>query len=178
MARSKIKLVSAESRPQFEAKLRELLAVPASHETPWDAPTGFMNKRDLIVYVGGMPGASEVEEDVIVSCVKSLDDRGFIQTARLCGADGIVTAVGRCCVDGNIGCFILDDEVPSMETTFTPAEGGALIAVSPEDIDEVADQLDDVDIPYTALGQVGGDRIIASGEPDNMTYIDLPLADL
>lgn len=170
---------SAESRPQFEARLRELLQeAPATTATPWDAPTGFMNKRDLIVYIGGEPGSSDIPDSVITSVVEAVDERGFVQSARLCGSDSVVVAVGRSCVEGSIGCFVLDDEVPSLDTTFTPANGGAIITVAPEHIDELADQLDDIDVPYTALGQVGGNHIIASGEPDNMTYIDLSLNEL
>lgn len=168
--------LSSELRPQFEARLRELLAAaPASSATPWDAPTGFMNKRDLIVYIGGQPGASDIPDTVVASVVEAVDDRGFVQSARLCGSDSVLVAVARSCVEGNIGCFVLDDEVPSMESVFMPANGGAIITVAPEFIDELADQLDDIDVPYTALGQVGGSHIIASGEPDNMTYIDLSL---
>lgn len=173
-----IKLVSAEARPQFEAKLKELVADAYKVETPWNAPTGFMNKRDLIVYVGGEPGSNEVPERVVASVIETVDERGLIQSARPCGKDSVIVAVARCCEEGGIGCFVLDDEVPSFDTTFMSAEGGAIITVCAEDIDELADQLDDVDVPYTALGQVGGDRIIASGEPDNMTYIDLALTDL
>lgn len=174
----KIELVSAESRPQFEAKLKELINSESKVKTPWDAPTGFMNKRDLIVYVGGQPGDSDVPAEVVTSVIEAVDERGLVQSARPCGEDSVLVAVARSCVEGGIGCFILDDEVPSLETTFVGAQGGAIITVAPDYIDEVADQFDDVDVPYTALGQVGGDRIIASGEPDNMTYIDLALADL
>lgn len=178
MADNRFVPVSAESRPQFEARLRELLAQPVSVDTPWDAPTAFMNKRDLIVYVGGQPGDSDVPFDVVVSVIEGADERGYVQSARPCMSDSVVTAVARCAVEGSIGCFILDDEVPSLDTTFVPAEGGAIVTVMPEHIDDFADQLDDVDVPYTALGQVGGSHIIASGEPDNLTYIDLSLNEL
>lgn len=178
MAAKKFGIVSAETRPQFEAKLRELLAEGASTKTPWDAPTEFMNKRDLIVYVGGLPGTSDVPGEVVTSVVAALDERGLVQSARPCASDSVVVAVARCCVDGNIGCFILDDEVPTLESVFKSAPNGAVITVNPEHIEDLADQLDDVEVPYTALGQVGGSHIIASGEPDNMTYIDLSLADL
>lgn len=169
---------SSPSRPQFEERLRELLAQPGSHETPWDAPTAFINKRDIIVYIGGVPGDSDVSDEVVSSVIEAVDERGFVQSARPCGSDSVVVAVARCCVEGSIGCFILDDEVPSFETTFTPANGGAIITVSPEHLNDFADQLDDIEVPYTALGQVGGSHIIASGEPDNVTYVDLPLTDL
>lgn len=178
MSKSQIKIMSAQTRPQFEDRLRELVAVAYKVKTPWDAPTGFMNKRDLIVYVGGLPGESDVPDEVVVSCVEALDERGYVQSARPCGTDSVIVAIARCCEEGGIGCFVLDDEVPSLEDTFVSANGGAIITVSPEHIDDVADQLDDVDVPYTALGQVGGDRIIASGEPDNKTYIDLGLNEL
>lgn len=178
MARKKLSTVSAETRPQFEAKLRELLATPSSHETPWDAPTEFMNKRDMILYVGGLPGTEDIEAEVVTSVIEAVDNRGFVQSARPCGDDSVIVAIARCCIEGNIGCFVLDDEVPSLDGTFVAAKGGAIITVSPEYVGELADQLDDIDVPYTALGQVGGDRIIASGEPDNMTYIDLGLSEL
>lgn len=178
MSRNQVKIESAQARLQFEAKLRELASVAYNIKTPWDAPTGFMNKRDLIVYVGGLPGDSDIPDEVITSCVEALDERGYVQSARLCGPDSVIVAIARSCEEGGIGCFVLDDETPSLENTFVSAQGGAIISVSPEHIDDVADQLDDVDVPYTALGQVGGDRIIASGEPDNLTYIDLALADL
>lgn len=179
MARKQFEVVSAQTRPQFEAKLRELLVSGnAKVATPWDAPTGFVSEHDLIVYIGGQPGASDVPEEVIVSCIETIDERGYVESARPCGAESVLVAVARCCVEGSIGCFVLDDEVPSLETTFASANGGAIISVQAEHIDDVADMLDDVDVPYTALGQVGGDRIIASGEPDNVTYIDLALSDL
>lgn len=176
MAQKKFSIASAETRPQFEAKLCELFEVSnAKVKTPWDAPTGFINKRDLIVYIGGQPGSSDVPGEVVDSCVEALDERGFVESARPCGSDSVLIAVAHCCAEGGIGCFILDDEVPTLENVFVGAQGGVIITVHPEHIDDVADMLDDVDVPYTALGQVGGDRIIASGEPDNVTYIDLSL---
>lgn len=179
MTGKKVEIASAQTRPQFEAKLRELLAQePPVEKTPWDAPTEFMNKRDLIVYVGGQPGMKEIPLPVIISSIEGADERGFVQSARLCGGEAVLVAVARCCIEGAIGCFVLDDEVPSLDGTFVATTNGAIVTVPQEHIDDFADQLDDIDVPYTALGQVGGDRIIASGEPNNVTYIDLGLSEL
>lgn len=178
MADNKFAPVSAATRPQFEQRLREVLAKPVDATALWDIPTKFVDKRDLIVYIGGAPGSDETPFEVVESVVEALVERGLAKSARRCDADGILACVARCCVEGSIGCFVLDDAEPTLDTIFCDTSNGVVVSVSQSAIEPLADQLDDIEVPYTALGQVGADRIIASGEPDNMTYVDLALNEL
>lgn len=178
MADNKYAPVSAATRPQFEERLREVLSHPTETTSHWDVPTKFVTKRDVIVYIGGQPGANDTPFDVVESLVEALVERGLARSARACDKDGVLACVARCCIEGSIGCFVLDDVEPTMDVVFGDATGGAVISVAPNAIEPLADQLDDIDVPYMALGQVGADRIIASGEPDNMTYVDLGLDEL
>ena len=56
--------------------------------------------------------------------------------------------------------------------------GCVLVSLPCDRVEQLADALDDVDVPYAALGQVGGDHIIVAGVPSNETYVDLALSEL
>lgn len=167
---------SADERAQFERRLKDYMRKPESRSDDWGVTRGFVDRHDIIVLVGY---EADDEQAVVDSVLRAGVARGLIRSVRSCGEGGAATCVGRCCKEGGVGCYVLESaETPSLEEAFKPLDGCAIISVSPKHVEALADLFDDVDVPYIALGQVGGDRVIFCGAPDDKTYVDLAVDEL
>lgn len=167
---------STNERVQFEGRLKEALGKPEPQSYDWGVTASFVEPRDIIVLVGY---EAEDEQDVVDSVLRAGIARGLIRSARSCGEDGAAPCVARCCKDGGIGCYVIESsDTPSLDEAFSPLVGCVVISVAPKHVETLADLFDDVDVPYIALGQVGGDRITFCAAPDDKTYVDLALDEL
>ena len=170
-----------EDRPMFETRLREELARPetvAEGNRAWDVPAGFQREHDIIVLVGRVAEGDAASSKVTDSVVDAASSEGLLRSARRCGDDGVATCVARCCKDGGLGCFVMEErESLTLDECFAAVPGRVVVSVAPARAQALADMLDDVEVPYAALGQVGGDRLVLA-DTDDKTLVDLPLSEL
>lgn len=173
----------AAEYPELAARMVKALSQADEAETPWPVSTSFVASHDIVAIIGNLPGSDEdsdeTSSEVIDSVIDAAVSRGLIHSAREVGEDGLAIAVARCCRGGSIGCYIaVDDHEIRPEDAEVALAGCVLVSLPCDRVEQLADALDDVDVPYAALGQVGGDHIIVAGVPSNETYVDLALSEL
>lgn len=173
-------VATSEDRSLFERRLREELAKPEGPAGDWHVPAGFVDRHDIIVLVGNTGDERDdcVPDEVVDSVVRAAAKDGLVKSARRCGEGGVATCVARCCKAGGLGCYVMGErETLSVEGCFEQMPGRVVVSASARRVQALADMLDDVDVPYAALGQVGGSRVTLAGT-DNEPLIDLELAEL
>jgi phosphoribosylformylglycinamidine synthase len=164
------------------------------------ATADFKNEGDVIVLVGETfdeLGASEylkvvcgqvagrapeldlelegAVQDAVCSAVRA----GLVASAHDCSEGGLAVALAECCVSGEIGAnVVLDNEISAVAALFSESASRILVSVHPKMAEELLDLLESFDVPFSVIGQVGGDVLAidtaASGEQTNV--IETPLA--
>lgn len=176
-----------ELSSELVTRVQACLEQPESPRLTWNISTHFIADHDIVALIGFVPddltdsavSEGDASTEVVSSVISALIERGLLHSARDCDASGLATCIARCCVEGSLGCFIaLDDQDINPNNAFAEVPGCVVVSFSADQVEDVADVLDDVDLSYSALGQIGGDRIIVSGMPSNRTYIDFTLSEL
>jgi phosphoribosylformylglycinamidine synthase len=152
---------------------------------------GFKEAGDVIVLVGesadelgaseylkvahgliaGAPPALdlELEGDVQVA-VRTAVRAGLLKSAHDCSEGGIAVALAESCILGNVGAQLeLDDDLPPVASLFAESQSRIVVSCAPADSDALLNILAAHNLPWSVLGEVGGERLSIAGK------IDLPL---
>jgi phosphoribosylformylglycinamidine synthase len=126
--------------------------------------------------LGSPPQLDLALERAVQQAVIGLIQAGLCDTAHDCSEGGLAVALAEMCCAGELGAEL------SLETPLRPdmllfgeAPSRILIAVAPQQLAVVRARLADAGVPYTELGQVGGDALIIR-YPGGA--LQLPMADL
>ena len=77
------------------------------------------------------------------------------------------------CIAGNIGANVaLDDELEATSSLFSETQSRIVVTVANGDVERLLDILSADNVPYSVLGEVGGDRLIIENK------IDLSVAEM
>lgn len=114
-------------------------------------------------------------EKVVQKVVRDGIVAGLVKTAHSCTEGGLACAVAECCLVNEVGCRIgLDDDLEPAVSLFAETPSRILVSVALKDSEAFADMLDDADVPYSALGSTGGNRIVIGDEREHK-LVDLSL---
>ncbi|MCL2818408.1 MAG: phosphoribosylformylglycinamidine synthase subunit PurL [Actinomycetia bacterium] len=114
----------------------------------------------------------ELERDV-QDVVRKLIRKDLIKSAHDCSDGGFAVALAESCIAGDIGAtVVLDDDLAPHASLFSETQSRIIITCDPEDVDHVIDALTHAKVPYSVIGEVGGDRLLID------QAIDLPLAEV
>jgi len=92
--------------------------------------------------------------------VRALIARGLLKSAHDCSDGGVGVALCESAIIGAIGFDIaLDDGLPGAISLFSESQSRFVVSCAEADVDRVIDALEDADLPFSVLGDVGGDRL-------------------
>ncbi len=137
--------------------------------------------------VAGKPAIDlDMEARVQVACLEAME-RGLIRSAHDCSHGGLAVALAECCVmarealpepqetsTAGLGFVAAPWPQPTRVDAllFGEASSRIVLTVRPENTGALEAVLRGVPVPFTPLGVVGGDRLVAG------PWIDIPVADL
>jgi phosphoribosylformylglycinamidine synthase len=151
-------------------------------------PTGFAQEGDAIALIGPFepsPLGSELEKlsgglatelppldlerharalDAIRDAVRS----GLVSSAHDVSEGGLAVALAECCIAGGVGASV---ELPDL---FGEGPGGVVVSGSPDAIERLAESASEHG--FLRLGEVGGDRLVASGPAARLSVPVVELA--
>jgi phosphoribosylformylglycinamidine synthase len=124
--------------------------------------------------VAGRPPALDLAlEADVQAAVREAVRCGLAASAHDCSKGGFAIALAECCVAGGLGAVVeLDDELPPISSLFAESQSRVLLSVETEAVEELLDLLAVHEVPYSVIGEVGGEELIIG------TQIALPLATL
>jgi len=111
----------------------------------------------------------ELECDV-QNVVRRMIRQDLVKSAHDCSEGGIAVALAESAIAGDIGAtVVLDDDLADHASLFSETQSRIVITCAPDDAEKVLEELNHARVPYSVIGEVGGDRLII----DNA--IDLPV---
>jgi len=113
----------------------------------------------------------ELEYDVH-GVVRALIGKGLIKSAHDCSDGGIAVALAESAIAGGLGCtVVLDDGLAPHASLFSETQSRIIVTCDSDSSDDVLVVLQEASVPYSVIGEVGGERMLIDGA------IDLRLAD-
>ena len=92
--------------------------------------------------------------------IRALIARGLLKSAHDCSDGGVGVAACESAIIGAIGFdMALDDGLPGAISLFSESQSRFVVSCAEADVDRVIDALEDADLPFSVLGDVGGDRL-------------------
>ena len=161
------------------------------------ATSGFKDAGDVIVLVGetetelggseylkvthdlvsGRPPALdlELERDVQRAVIAAIGT-GIVKSAHDCSEGGIAVTLAESCMIGDIGAVLaLDDDLHPAASLYSETQSRIVVTVAASDADALTDLLIAREVPYSVLGEVGGDSLVIEEKID-LTVVDLRAA--
>jgi phosphoribosylformylglycinamidine synthase len=127
--------------------------------------------------VSGRPPALDLalERDVQRAVVDAIG-AGLVKSAHDCSEGGIAVTLAESCIIGGIGATLaLDDGLQPAASLFSETQSRIVVTVAPADTDALTDLLLTHDVPYSVLGEVGGDSLVIEDKAD-LTIAELRAA--
>ncbi|MDR2714565.1 MAG: phosphoribosylformylglycinamidine synthase subunit PurL [Coriobacteriales bacterium] len=121
---------------------------------------------------GAVPALDlDLERDV-QDCVCDAVRAGLLSSAHDCSEGGFAVALAESCIAGNLGAEIaLDDDLPPAASLFAETQSRIVVSLAEEKVETFLDLLAERRVPYSVLGEVGGERLIIKDK------LDVPLND-
>jgi phosphoribosylformylglycinamidine synthase len=123
---------------------------------------------------GAVPALDLELEGDVQAAVRQCVQEGLLQSAHDCSEGGIAVALAECCLLGEpVGATLaLDDELPPLASLFSETQSRIVVSVAEANVPAVLDILSRFELPYSVLGETGGERLVVEGK------LDLPLSQL
>lgn len=148
--------------------------------------TGFKDEGDTVILIGetlSEIGGSQylsVIHDVVAGEIPALDleleaavarvvreaiSKKLLQSAHDCSDGGLGVTLAESAIAGNIGATLaLDDDLAAVDSLFSETQSRIVVSATPEKTDELIDLLVAADVPFSVIGEVGGDRFEIEGK--------------
>jgi len=108
----------------------------------------------------------DLEKDVH-KVVRALIRKDLIKSAHDCSDGGLAVALAESAIAGDIGCtVVLDDDLAPHESLFSETQSRIVVSCSPDDAENVLEALHHAKVPYSVIGEVGGERLLIDGAVD------------
>jgi phosphoribosylformylglycinamidine synthase len=160
----------------FQAKgdLVILLGEPALHHATLGGSTYLAVLHSIIA---GRPSSLDLERELALQrlTLGAIGD-GLIRSAHDCSDGGLAVALAECCLWSGLGLqgeFVLaSSPLARVAMLFGEAPSRIIVSVEAGQLQALADMADSVQVPFTLLGRVGGDRLTLG------QALDIPVANL
>ena len=125
------------------------------------------------IAAGEIPALDLELEIAVQDAVRAGIREGIVKSAHDCSEGGIGIALAESCIAGNIGANVaLDDGLEATSSLFSETQSRIVVTVANGDVERLLDILSADNVPYSVLGEVGGDRLIIENK------IDLSVAEM
>jgi len=76
----------------------------------------------------------------------------------------MAVALAECCIAGGLGATVaLDDGLPAVSSLFSETQSRILVSVAEADTAVFIERLIAAEVPYSVIGEVGGDTLAIEG---------------
>lgn len=142
--------------------------------------TGFKDEGDTIVLIGetlpelggseylnlvhglvaGEIPALDLELEAAVSgVVREAIAARLLKSAHDCSEGGAAVAIAESAIAGKIGARLaLDDNLTAVNSLFSETQSRIVVSAASENIEQLTDLLVAAEVPFSVIGEVGGDR--------------------
>ena len=133
------------------------------------------------VEAGGVPRLDLAVEARTQACCRSLVRGGILKSAHDCAEGGLGGTLAECCIAGRVGALI--DDIPVLEEPrednllFGETQSAIVVTCAPARLPLVIQAAREHDIPYLALGSVGGDSLVIRHDGGRI-MINLPVEEM
>lgn len=132
--------------------------------------------------VAGSPPRLDMElEGAVQAAVRTCIQKSLLASAHDLSEGGLVVALAESCVAGGMGAIVvLDDDLPTAASLFAESASRILVSADPKDIEAVLDVLVEHAVPYSIIGEAGGNSftVDTSFEDEQATVVDLSLDEI
>ncbi|MDR2493094.1 MAG: phosphoribosylformylglycinamidine synthase subunit PurL [Coriobacteriales bacterium] len=115
--------------------------------------------------VAGRPPSLDLKlEGDVQAAVREAVRAGLLESAHDCSEGGLAIALAECCVQGGIGAaVVLDDGLPQVSSLFAESQSRIVVSVADAGVEPFIDLLVAHAVPYSVIGETGGDRLVVEG---------------
>ena len=119
------------------------------------------------IVAGRPPAVDLVEERAVHEALLEAIGAGLVRSAHDCSEGGIAVTLAECCIAGRIGATLaLDDDLAPVHSLFSETQGRVVVTCAEADAEKLTDLLVGRQVPFSVLGEVGGDRLDVEGRMD------------
>ena len=119
------------------------------------------------VAAGEIPELDLELEKSVQNAVRNGIRAGLIKSAHDCAEGGLGVALAECCIAGNIGANVAcDDDLSAAASLFSETQSRIIITAADKNVEAVLDILASNDVPYSVLGEVGGEKLVIENKID------------
>ncbi|MCL2136924.1 MAG: phosphoribosylformylglycinamidine synthase subunit PurL [Coriobacteriia bacterium] len=112
-------------------------------------------------------------QDVVCSAIQ----KGLLQSAHDLSEGGLGIALAECAISGGIGASVVIDEgLPAVTSLYSETQSRILVSLKDTDTEKLIDMLKEFEVPFSVLGEVGGDRLVI--DSIDGPIIDASISDL
>jgi phosphoribosylformylglycinamidine synthase len=118
--------------------------------------------------VAGRPPAVDLagEKAVHTALLEAIGE-GLVRSAHDCSEGGVAVALAECCIVSGLGATVtLDDDLAPVDSLFSETQGRVVVTCAEADAERLLAVFSHYDVPWSVIGEVGGDRLDVAGTVD------------
>lgn len=118
--------------------------------------------------VAGRPPAVDLPlERAVQEACRAAIVAGLVKSAHDCAEGGVAVALAECCMAGGIGATLhLDDDLEPAASLFSETQSRIFVTCAEADAESLLQLLLGHGVPYSVLGEVGGQRLTVGEKLD------------
>jgi phosphoribosylformylglycinamidine synthase len=118
--------------------------------------------------VAGAPPALVIEDELAIHrALLDAIEAGLVKSAHDCSEGGVAVALAESAIAGGIGASVaLDDDLDAVASLFSETQGRIVLTCAEADAEALTDLLVSHDVPFSVIGEVGGDRLVVEDKLD------------
>jgi phosphoribosylformylglycinamidine synthase II len=111
--------------------------------------------------IAGAPPAIDLAEELrIHQVLLAAIDAGLVKSAHDCSEGGVAVALAESAIAGGVGASVtLDDDLAPVFSLFSETQGRVVLTIADEAAESLTDLLVAYGVPFSVIGEVGGDRL-------------------
>jgi phosphoribosylformylglycinamidine synthase II len=118
--------------------------------------------------IAGAPPALVIEDELAIhrALLDSIE-AGLVKSAHDCSEGGAAVALAESAIAGGIGASVaLDDDLAPVASLFSETQGRIVLTCAEADAEALVALLVGHDVPFSVVGEVGGDRLVVEDKLD------------
>jgi phosphoribosylformylglycinamidine synthase len=118
--------------------------------------------------IAGAPPALVIEDEFAIhQALLAAIEAGLVKSAHDCSEGGVAVALAESAIAGGIGASVaLDDDLDAVASLFSETQGRIVLTCSEADAEALTDLLVSREVPFSVIGEVGGERLSVEDKLD------------